>query len=104
MHLQFPIYYIDDEGTIQHPSLSFYIHQRTCLLRNCWHNLYVMLGFGGNILFFIKFWMLNCFNILTWITPHRKFVLGAESGRRCPQCQPWRPSSPQYDIRLGSVL
>lgn len=85
MHLQFPIYYIDDEGSIQRPSLSFYIHQRTCLLRNCWHNLYVMLGFGGNILFFIKFWMLNCFfviskgDILTRITPRRKFVLGAES-------------------------
>ena len=40
MHLQFPIYYIDDEGSNQHPSLSFYIHQRTCLLKN-WHNLYV---------------------------------------------------------------
>ena len=99
MHLQFPIYYIDDEGSIQHPSLSFYIHQRTCLLRNCWHNLYVMLGFGGNILFFIKFWMLNCFFGIF------KFVLAVEvQSRRCPQCQPWRPSSPQYDIRLGSVL
>ena len=59
MHLQFPIYYIDDEGSNQHPSLSFYIHQRTCLLKN-WHNLYVYTWFWKCALF-TKFCMLNCF-------------------------------------------
>ena len=67
MHLQFPIYYIDDEGSNQHPSLSFYIHQRTCLLKN-WHNLYVYAWFWKCSLF-TKFCMLKLSFIVHIVSP-----------------------------------